>query len=42
MESNIFKLKSAVMKSFLFLVLAIDAKIADAYFYYAERDMTKL
>ena len=38
-----FGWKSAVMKSDLhvFVVLAINAKIADAYFHYTECDMAK-
>ena len=43
-KSKIFKVKSTVMKSFLhvLVVLAINAKIADANFHYTECDMAKL
>ena len=43
-KSKIFKVKSAVMKSYLhvLVVLTITAKIADANFHHTECDMTKL
>ena len=43
-KSDIFKVKSAVMKSYLhkLVVLANNAKIADVDFHYTECDMTKL
>ena len=43
-KNKIFKVNSAVMKSYLhvLVVLAITAKIADANFRYTECDMTKL
>ena len=43
-KSKIFKVKSAVMKYYLhvFVVLAINAKIADAYFLYTECNLNKL
>ena len=43
-KSKTIKVKSAVMKSFLhvLVVLAINAKITDAYFHYTECDMAKL
>ena len=43
-KSKIFKVKSAVIKSYLhvLVVWAINAKIADANFDYAECDMNKL
>ena len=43
-KNKIFKVNSAVMKSYLhvMVVLAITAKIADANFHYTECDMTKL
>ena len=43
-KSKIFKVKTAVMKYYLhvLVVLAINAKIADANFHYTKCDMAKL